>query len=118
MALGVALERCAKRRHLGNLFDALLLRFESELNLWWERVERHAMHALIVKEAVQKCFDQFFVRKDLAGPYDQLVESREDCAELELQQCSVRSTFCSIYQAIRANSTQSDSEMLLESDSL
>ena len=31
--LGVALHRCTKRHHIGSLFDALLLRFESEDSL-------------------------------------------------------------------------------------
>ena len=90
VALGVALHRCAKRHHLGGLFDALLVCVEREFDLWWQQIERHAMYVLVAEEAVQKHFDQFVICKNLHRPYGQFVESRKDCAELELQNFPVR----------------------------
>ena len=97
VALGVALHSCAKCHHIGSLFDTLSLCVEGEFNLWWQRVERHAVHVLLVEKAVQKGFDQFVTSKDLHGVYGEVVESREDSAELELQ-VSIQK-LCNTYKA-------------------
>ena len=112
VTVGVALERCAKRRHLGSLFDVLLVCTEREVNLRWERVERHAVHVVVAEEAVEKGFHQLVICEELHGTHSELLESREDCAEAELQKCCVgfSSTMCMRHVKC--------AEMVLESDSL
>ena len=89
VTLGIALYRCAKRHHVGSLFDTLVLCFEGKCNFWWQHVERRAMYVLVAEEATQKGFHQFTVCKDLHGLYGQLLQSRKHYAELQLQTFSV-----------------------------